>query len=938
MRLIRISRMLMNLMLLSILFITGKTLHAQIDPLALDSTITTGALRNGMTYFIKHNQEPKNRVSFYFAQNVGSVLENDNQRGLAHFLEHMAFNGTENFRDKGMLNYLEKYGIKFGSEINAFTSFDRTVYNINDVPTSNERLIDSVLLILHDWSGSLLLLDEEIDKERGVVNEEWRMRNTPLQRAGEIIFSEGLVKGSIYEKRLPIGSMEVINNFKYDELRDYYKKWYRPDQQSVIIVGDIDPAEIEKKIINTFSSIPLSENKVERPVFNTPINEELVFIESLDDELRSPTIHYYIKSAKENIPLEDYLNNKTISGLAIGIFNNRMSELLNEEDSPAYSIKLDFENQVRPLDALSLTITPKKDQTKEAFEFALTELARYAKFGATSGELERAKKKRLSSYDMSLNNLNKISSKSYAKKIYEYALEGTPFPNYEWFGKEVLKRLSDYTNEEILKFINNKFKYKNQMFGLTGSTDKTYITKIEVLDIIEKVKTSSPEPFEDKFKDEPLITSALKGGQITSTFKIDGVSAKGFVLENGARLILYPTEFANSNIQFKVYSPGGISMLDNDLLSASGMTTQLISESGVGNFDEMSLAKKLAGVNQSYYMYLHETDEGIMGRTAKNDLETLFKRFYLSFTAPRFDETTFEAKIKSWKQGVKTKYKNKSTRFNEAVRLAKTDSNKRTLIFDDSLLNTITIQNVKNIYHQRFDNPGDFTFLMVGDIDEQQIVDLFKEYIGSIPSTGKKEKFRNHNLNPAKGKTEVHLQEEMETPQTTVQIFLEDQMDYTQKNYLKMKVAGQLLMKRYMEEIREKEGGSYSVGAYGYMRPTPENRYYLQVKFNCNPEMTEKLVGIVYAEFKRLETKVNEDQLNEIKNHLIKKHNEEIEGNTFWLDAIYDFDMNGLEILSPKEYEALVNSITAGDIKVLMKEINKNADLIEGILEPQKPL
>ncbi|MGJ5642615.1 M16 family metallopeptidase [Formosa sp. S-31] len=934
MQLIKTSITTIKLLVLTLFLFSGKTLKAQNNSKLLDSTITTGVLKNGMTYYIKHNVEPKDRVSFYFAQNVGSVLENEKQRGLAHFLEHMAFNGTEHFKDKGMLDYLKKNGIAFGSEINASTGFDRTIYNINHVPTSNEKLLDSVLLILHDWSGSLLLKDEEIDKERGVVNEEWRMRNTPAQRAGLKVFKEGVVKGSIYENRMPIGLMSVINNFKYQELRDYYKKWYRPDLQSVIVVGDIAPTEMEQKIINTFSSIPMPEHPAKRPVFEVPLNDDLIYIQSVDKELTRGTIHYLIKFKKEDNNPVTFIDDKLISGLALSIYNSRIRELLTAENSPAHSITLSYENHVRPLDALTLTIKPKKDKAEAAFEFALTELARYAKYGPLDTELERSKKSKISSYAMTLSNLNKVSSNAYAKRIYEYKLEGTPFPNYEWYGTQVVQSLPKYTKEDVLNYLSKKFKYQNCLFGLTGATNTYYTTEDSVKSIIKKVQNASLEPYKEIENNDPLVTDDLTGSEVANTFEVPGLNAKGYQLENGARIILYPTDNANENIRFKIYSKGGKSLVNADLLPDASMVTQMAYQSGLGEFDSNALNKKLAGTNQRFYYLFNETEEGFYGRTAKRDFETLMKRVYLAFVHPRFDESEFESSIKSWRQNNANKYNNKHTRYNEAMSLANTNNSERTIIYNDSIIKNITLHNIKQIYKERFSNVGDFTFVFVGDIDTETMLEHLKTYIGSIPSTGKQETYRDHNLIPAEGKTQVHIQEKLETPQTSVKILFEDYVDIDVRKELILNIAGQLLSSRYLEEIRENEGGSYSVGAWGYARHTPKEKYIFQVKFNCNPDMTDKLVDIVYNEFKTLETTVNENTLIEAKKSLIKKRMESENDNSFWLNQIVEQDTYGLDIVSKKDYIDLVNSISADDIKALMKDVNKNARVIQAILEP----
>ena len=922
--------------LLFFFLIVSTSLSAQklSDTPVRPENMASGVLENGMHYYVLHNEEPKDRASFYFAQNVGSVLENDTQRGLAHFLEHMAFNGTQNFKDKEMLEYLEKNGMKFGSEINAFTSFDETVYNINQVPVTNEKLLDSVLLILHDWSGYLSLTDAEIDNERGVINEEWRSRNTAGFRANSKVWLDGFLKDSKYSKRMPIGLMDVVNNFEYDELRDYYKRWYRPDQQAVIVVGDVDVKELAAKIKKVFSPIPLKENLPERPVFDVPITADFVYINSTDKELGEPSIQYFVKRTPLDLSVVEKIKEDITGSFASYILNNRFSELVLEKNCPVLGVNFGVQEFVRPVEILSLNARPKKDSLLSGLQYIVTEYTRFAEFGATPDELTRAKAAFKTSLESSQANIAKRSNDSYAGEIYQDFFDKEPVTDYAWTLAYQLSLLDKVTNESILDYLKRFKGDAGRGVSMVGSDTNTYPDQEAIEAALDQVAAKKLTPFEETSSDKKLINTALKGSPVVKTEGIEGIDAKLYTLANGVKLALYPTDFDKEQVFMTAFSPGGSSLLAVDELPNTFIASYLVSQSGLGDLNKIELQKLLAGTETSLGVSINGYSESLSGSSKTKDLETLFKKIYLQFTAPRFDAQAFEILKQNVATNLIAKEKNVSSEFQDSLQKAASGNSERTILFDQNLLDAISLEGAEKIYRDRISNAGDFTFVFVGDFDEKQLLALATEYLGSIPGTTQTETAVNHNMRPAKGKTMVHLTKQMETPQTTISVMFTGDMEYSKKNNLKLYVLSQLLDKRYMERIREEEGGSYGVQVSGSVSWVPTGSYNLSVSFKCNPDKADDLLNIVYAELKKMETSIDAAELAEIKSNYKKGVSENQRNNNYWLSNIANNLQKGMPVSDEAGSIALIESITPDDLMETAKVINDDPAIVEGELMP----
>jgi zinc protease len=904
----------------------------------LNKNVTTGKLKNGLTYYILHNEEPKDRASFYFVQNVGAILEDDNQNGLAHFLEHMAFNGTEHFKGKGIIKMLEKNGVSFGKDINAYTAQDETVYNVSGVPVTNEKLIDSTLWVLHDWSGSLSLTDAEIDAERGVIREEWRTRRTSDFRL-KMQTDQIVYKGSKYSKRDVIGDLNIINNFKYPELRNYYKKWYRPDLQAVIIVGDIDVKAIEQKVKTIFSGIPLVKKAALRTYSEIPKHDELYFGTATDKEASSTVISLkYVLD--EPLVKDNILTRKNVmNSFYTSILNNRFRELILKNQSSSLNLSSYFEPISRLNTSYTISAKAKKGKTLEAFEEAYTEAERLRRFGAAPAELDQIKKLFISSYDDFISNKDKVDNEGWADKLTNYFLKAKPFLAPEDDYKLVVGIIKSISLEELNAYAKTIQKPTNQVVLVTGSDqDKSsFPTKDAVVNAMKKVESMSLEPYTKKENTAPLIDKELKPAAIKKTFDVAGIKdAKGYILENDAKIIVLPTTYSQDQIVFSAFSKGGKSLVKTEDLNSAEIATTLARSSGLGNFDNIGLKEKLTGKVAQVAPFIGENTQGFQGSSNKADFETMLQLVYLYFEAPHFDPNIFNILKEQYKDNLENIKQDNENAFKDAVDLANSNNNPRTFIFNDKFLSNIDLKKAEEIYRDRIKNAADFTFIFVGNIPEPAL-GLIQKYIGNIKSNPNlKENFIDHNIEPEKGKTVVHFQRPMEVAKTTVYLSLTGKVEYNKENALQMYIIGEILSKRFLQTIREEEGGSYGVNVSGNLELIPKPTFELSLTFDCNPEKQEKLMQIVWKEINDLKSNlVNANDLEDIKKALLKNREESLKTNSFWNNTLYNNSLNQIPFLQDQEYKNLISKINQKTIQQFSKHVLDSSTSVEVVMNPE---
>ncbi|MEO7976053.1 insulinase family protein [Flavobacterium sp.] len=904
----------------------------------LRKDVVHGTLNNGMHYFILHNEWPKERADFYFVQNVGAILEDDNQNGLAHFLEHMAFNGTEHFKGKAMINMLAKHGVTFGRDINAYTAHDETVYNLSNVPVKNPVLLDSCLYVLHDWSGFLSLKDAEIDAERGVIHEEWRTRRNADLRIGSQL-EPFIYNGSKYGERDVLGNMDLIDNFKYKQLRDYYKKWYLPNHQAVIIVGDIDPAKIEQQVMKIMGSIPMPSNPAERTYEAIPDNDKLLYKLALDKEAQKTSISL---NFKKNKPLvEDFaaFENSIAEQLTLQMMNNRFREYTVNNETALLGAGLSYSGLTRLTSFFTLTVNPKNGRLLEAFQQAYTEYERAIQNGFTKEELDRVKENMRTGYENQLKNKDKISNENWASQLQNYFLEASPVMSLEdevEFVKTTLAKIDVNGINKVFRAFQTE---KNQVLTVSGPEKEniTYPTETDYTTVIKKIKEQKLEPYTETVTNADLVTDKLTIKPIAKKFEIKGIEeAKGYVLDNGAKIIIYPTTLAQDQILFSAFSPGGISLLPQQDLPSSQIAAVLAKNSGLGDFKVTDLQKQLSGKTVKVSPFIGEHYEGFSGSAVKKDLETLLELTYLYFKNPRFENQAYKRIIDYYSNALENVNENNNKIFGDTIALLDTNHSKRTFLLSKENLGELKFDEASKIYKQRISNAADFTFVFVGNIGESDL-EAINKYLGNVAGNKTQEKFIDHKTGMAKGFFKEKLIREMSVPKTSIYVHLENKTAvFSEKNQIMAYMLSQLLNKRYLEKIREDEGGSYGVQTQISLAKNPTPVFSLTVSFDCNPEKDGKLLQIVYDELNSIvKNDVPEKDLSDIKEDLIKSNQQNIKSNSYWMNTIVDYLKTGDKFVSSDAYENLIKSISVKDIKKYAGEVLPKADKVEVVMHPK---
>ncbi|MEN2401446.1 insulinase family protein [Flavobacterium sp. MC2016-06] len=904
----------------------------------LNQNVVSGTLKNGMKYYVLHNEWPKERACFYFVQNVGAILENDNQNGLAHFLEHMAFNGTKNFPDKGVINMLEKNGVRFGADINAYTDVDETVYNLSNVPTTNQKLIDSSLLVLHDWSGFLSLKDKEIDAERGVIREEWRTRRDASFRL-RLQTDKVLYKGSKYADRDVIGDLNIINTFEHKALKDYYAKWYRPDLQAVVVVGDVDAKEIEKKIIAMFSDIKMPANPAERYYVSIPENKKMDFLIAKDKEVGQMNVALSFKKKYPLVKDETWEQKQLINSLCANMLNRRYQNYLKNGDKAALAIQAGEGGISRLEYTFGLYVSPKNGQTETAFLEMMTEFERAKRFGFVASEFERNKKEIISYYENLLRNQDKLNSDDLSMGLAYYYLKADPFQEDRVSFEDTKRRLSTITLEQINAAVKELQTNENVFLSVTGSDKENtvYPTQAALEKIIADVKTMPLEAYKETTVDEKLISETLKGSKVVKESVIEDLpNAKKYVLENGATVVLYKTALSQDEVLFSAYSNGGSSLIKTEDIPSSQIAISLSDNSGLGNFDVEALTDKLTGKNVAIKPTLNAVQEGFQGNSSKQDVETLLQLLYMQFEQPRFDENQYTKMVTKLQNSLDNNLTNDNKVYTDTISLLNSNHNPRVPIFDQKYMSQLDFNKAQQIYKERFQNAADFNFFFVGNFPDNML-ELVQQYIGSIFSDKNQlETFKNISITPKKGISKSTILRDMAVPKTSIYLRLTKESAYTLEDNLKLYLIKELLSKKYLEIIRESEGGSYGVNVSTSFKRLPVSNFSMEISFDSNPEKSDKLLKVVYEQIALIQKNLgNAEDIKSIKNTLLKLNKESIDKNSFWLSKLISKSLYNEPIVTETAYEKIVNDITAEDIRTYAKKIFADPNIVEVMMRPK---
>jgi len=908
--------------------------------LPVDPKVRFGKLDNGLTYYIRHNAYPENRASFYIAQKVGSMQEEDNQVGLAHFLEHMAFNGTKNFPGrKTMLNYLEKQGAQFGKDVNAYTSFDETVYNLSDIPVVRKEVVDSCLLILHDWSGFLTLDNDEIDKERSIIKEEWRTRTGSQSRIWDKTLPI-LFEGSKYADRMPIGKMEVVENFEYQTLKDYYHKWYRPDLQGIIIVGDIDADYVEAKVKEMFSDIPMPVNPAERIYYPVADNVEPIVSIATDKEKTSTEVYLFYKN--DIVPFdqrdtyEEY-QQSIIRNLISQMLSARFTEISQKPDSP-FTYAYGYEGEyfvAKTKDAWTLAAASKEGMAESTLTVLARENERMKRFGFTQPELDRAKAMIFTSIENSYNNRNKQMTEGYVQEYTRSFLEGEAIPGIEYEYRMIQEILPNISLEEVNRIAENLSSDHNIVISINGPEKEglVYPQKQELINVLQTVRNENIAPYTEENLAENLLSSEPVAGKIIKEEKDDKLDATVWTLSNGAKVIFKKTDFKDDQIVMTSASKWGVDFYpDKDVLNAA-RAAGVMELSGWGQFSATDMQKYLSGKVAGAGIYIGNNSVGINGSSSMNDFETLLQLVYLKFTEPRRDEEAYEAFLERLMSSLKNAEASPYTAYGDSVTFARFGDNPRVKRMKMDDMQKLNYDRMIQIYKESFSDAGSFVFSFAGNIDEENMRPLVEKYIASLPSV-KRSPAEEVTIETRKGEYVNRFGQEMENPKASVFNQYTAKVERNQKNELIQRTFKMVLDMVYTDKIREEVGGTYGVRTLTNISRKPEGQAVLQITFETDADKAVELNSLVHRELENMAGNgPDNEKFNKAKGQIEKSFEESIKQNNYWLGILNDAYYYHENRYS--DYLSILNSITADDIRDFARKTLAEKNFIEVIMLPE---
>lgn len=907
------------------------------QPLPMDPNVRYGRLDNGLTYYIAHNELPEHRAEFYIAQRVGSVLEEENQRGLAHFLEHMAFNGLKNFPGKSMLEYLQKHGVKFGTNVNAYTSIDETVYNISGVPTDpteHPNIVDSCLLILHDWSGYISLEDEEIDNERGVIHEEWRSRNSASQRMIERDLLPKLMPGSRYACRMPIGLMSVVDSFQYEELRDYYHKWYRPDLQAIFVVGDIDVDQVEQKVRTLWQDIQTPADAAERVYHQVPDHAETYVCVSTDPEFSANQASITFKHPQLPAALQlsamGYVN-RVAQSIIASIINQRLSEIAMKADAPFQAAGVGFGNLLlaKTADAFEVNVSVKPGKLNEGMMAAMAVAKSVQEYGVTFDEVERILADMTSGMENAYNERDKRKNGSIISEMKRHFLNNEPMPGIEMEWTMLFPQIKQVLTVDAL----------NQMCKSLMSDQNSYIyfmgqqkegnpipTEEELLTLFRECMAQPVQPYAEEAIAKQLVEKLPKPGKVKKVSE-GPLGSTMWTLSNGVKVIWKQTDFAKDAVSLVATSMGGYQVYKDEKRINRETTGIFYDLGGVGQFSPTALHKALAGKNVNVSTSVSETGESIHGGCTPKDMRTMFELVYLRVTAPRQDQEVYQSTLARIEQNLKNQIGTPSKVISDssAVTFYKGQPDQRPLELDE--LKDLDYDRVFQLGKERFANAADFTFFLIGNIDEDSLRTMCCQYLATLPTNKKFETFVPGTM-VTSGSRENRFDVAMEQPKTTVsnQFTLFNQ-PWNLKDHLTLDMLGQVLRIVFTETIREQEGGVYSPSARAGFNAT-EGCMTLSYNFETGADKCAHIEEVAYRETEKLSQPggVSEEALQKVRDYMIKSYQDDQKENNYWISRIMNIYNYGINYHD--NYLETLQSITTADLEAMMARMLK-ADRIQ---------
>lgn len=923
-------------------------IYAQQGKIDNDNTIRKGILPNGMTYYIRHNAQTKGVADFYIAQKVGSILEEKRQRGLAHFLEHMAFNGTKHFPGNtlqpGIVAWCESVGIKFGANLNAYTSVDQTVYNISAAPVTREGVIDSCLLILNDWSHELLLTGKEIDKERGVIEEEWRTRRSgmAMQRLSEqampIIYA-----GTKYSDCMPIGNIDIVRTFPYNDLRNYYSKWYRPDLQAIIVVGDINEDKIEEKIKKLFAKIPLPQNPAHRIYYPIGNNEKMILYTATDKE--QPTVNFTLYMKRDVTPkqerntIQNYADDYKTNILRMAI-NDRLEELSRTKTAPFISASVRSGNffLASTKDAFELSGVLKEGKAIEAIQLLVGEVERARANGITIDELKRGKAEMLSYAENDYNDRSNRRNGEFVEQCVQNFLEETPIIEPEKELEMVRKLDKTVTIDDVNALAKTIITNQNQVVTMFGPDKNTFKmpTNSSIENAILKAQKQHYTPYKTQNTlTERLITKLPKPGSIISerTYKYGYTE---FTLSNGLKVYVRPTNFEPDEVNLKLFSLGGKNIYPDSEMPNLTYLMAGATIGGVAQYNDLTLEKMLAGKTATVTPFIDNDTRGMAGTSNVKDTKTLLELVYLYFTQPRKDPQAFKNLMEQQQEFLTNAHVNPMLAYNDTLHKVAYATN-RMESMDKEQLKRVNYNRIMHIYKELFANAANFKLILTGNININKLRPLLCQYIATLPSNNTKETIGTYEPKLVDGKKTYIFHKKQTTPTAITTIVIKGKMEYNNRNELLMDAIGQLLRIVYTEKVREDKGGTYSVQASGDLQHHPNDEALLRIAFQTDPQKYNDLIPIVYKELEKMATEgPSQQDLDKVKAYELKVYNQVLRMNNYWEYVLYTDLYNGIDV--DTDFRYIVENMTCDDIRTTLRNLlNQNNCIEVTMTQPTTP-
>lgn len=914
-------------------------IYAQQGKIDNDNTIRKGILPNGMTYYIRHNAQTKGVADFYIAQKVGSILEEKRQRGLAHFLEHMAFNGTKHFPGNtlqpGIVAWCESVGIKFGANLNAYTSVDQTVYNISAAPVTREGVIDSCLLILNDWSHELLLTDKEVDKERGVIEEEWRTRRSgmAMQRLSEQAMPV-IYAGTKYSDCMPIGNIDIVRTFPYNDLRDYYSKWYRPDLQAIIVVGDINEDKIEEKIKKLFAKIPLPQNPAHRIYYPIGNNEKMILYTATDKE--QPTVNFTLYMKRDVTPkqerntIQNYADDYKTNILRMAI-NDRLEELSRTKNVPFISASVRSGNffLASTKDAFELSGVLKEGKVIEAIQLLVGEVERARANGITIDELKRGKAEMLSYAENDYNDRSNRRNGEFVEQCVQNFLEETPIIEPEKELEMVRKLDKTVTIDDVNALAKTIITNQNQVVTMFGPDKNTFKmpTNSSIENAILKAQKQHYTPYKTQNTlTERLITKLPKPGSIRfeRTYKYGYTE---FTLSNGLKVYVRPTNFEPDEVNLKLFSLGGKNIYPDSEMPNLTYLMAGATIGGVGQYNDLTLEKMLAGKTATVTPFIDNDTRGMAGTSNVKDTKTLLELVYLYFTQPRKDPQAFKNLMEQQQEFLTNAHVNPMLAYNDTLHKVAYATN-RMASMNKEQLKRVNYNRIMHIYKELFANAANFKLILTGNININKLRPLLCQYIATLPSNNTKETIGTYEPKLVDGKKTYIFHKKQTTPTAITTIVIKGKMEYNNRNELLMDAIGQLLRIVYTEKVREDKGGTYSVQASGDLQHHPNDEALLRIAFQTDPQKYNDLIPIVYKELEKMAIEgPSQQDLDKVKAYELKVYNQVLRMNNYWEYVLYTDLYNGIDV--DTDFRYIVENMTCGDIRTTLRNLLDQNNCIE---------